>query len=87
MIFPILHYKTPLEEKKIKYNGKFYLVNTRIEICIYKIEKENYCSVISRDIIFSNEKSETILLNYIHDKKTYEDVFDFTTAFMDTLTI
>ena len=41
MVFPILHYKTPLEEKKIKYDGKFYLVNTRVEICIYKIKEEN----------------------------------------------
>ena len=42
-------------------------------------------SVISRDIIFDNGKCETILLNYIYNKKTYDEVFDFTTAFMDTL--
>ena len=85
MFFPILHYRTPLQEKKIKYNAKFYLVNTRVEICIYKIMEGNYCSVISRDIIFDNGKCETILLNYICNKKTYDEVFDFTTAFMDTL--
>lgn len=85
MLFPILHYKTPLEKKKIKYNDKYYLVDSRIEICIYKIEKENYCSVITRDIIFNNGECESILLNYISNKKTYNEVFDFTTSFMDTL--
>lgn len=85
MHFPILHYQTPLEKKKIKYKDNYYLVDSRIEICIYRIEKENYCSVISRDIIFSDGECESILLNYISNKKTYNEVFDFTTSFMDTL--
>ena len=85
MYFPILHYKTPLSEEKLKVDNKYYLVNTRIEICIYKLAEDNFCSVISKDIIFNDGYCKTVLLDYISNKKTYDDVFDFTTAKMKKL--
>ena len=38
--FPKLHMKTPLIEQTIRIKDKVYLVNTRIDICVYKKAKD-----------------------------------------------
>ena len=81
--FPSLYMKTPMVEETLKLKDGVYLVNSRIEICVYKKSKDKYCSVISKDIVFSDGYTETVLLKYIENAKTYDDVLDLTDDFMD----
>lgn len=82
MIFPLLYMNTPLIEEKIKWQDKIYLVHSKIDVCIYKIDTENYCGVISKELIFTNGKKENVLLKYISKMKTYNDVIDLTDEFL-----
>ena len=84
--FPKMYLKTPLVEEKIKIKDRIYLVNTRIEICIYKKEKDNYCSVISKTIVYNDGYEESVLLKYIDKVKNYDDVVDLTDNFMNEYT-
>ena len=84
--FPRLYMKTPMVEETLKLKDGVYLVNSRIEICVYKKSKDEYCSVISKDIVFSDGYTKTVLLKYIENAKTYDDVLDLTDDFMDDYT-
>lgn len=86
MKFPLLYMKTPTIEEKIKWKEKIYIVNSKIEICIYKIDTENYCGVISKDLIFQNGNIESVLLKYIQKEKSYNDVIDLTDNFLEKIT-
>ena len=81
--FPRLYMKTPMVEETLKLKDGVYLVNSRIEICVYKKSENEYCSVISKDIVFSDGYTKTVLLKYIENAKTYDDVLDLTDDFMD----
>jgi len=81
--FPKLWLKTPMIEETIKLEDGIYLVNSRIEICVYKKAKDNYCSVISKDIIYDDGYEESVLLKYIENIKNYDDVLDLTDDFME----
>ena len=85
MYFPKLYFKTPFIEEKIKLNNKTYLVNTRIDIIIYNLKEDEHCAVISKDIVFRNGHSETVLLKYINNVKRYDDVLDLVDEFMSKL--
>lgn len=81
--FPKLYMKTPMIEEELEIKDEVYLINSRIEICVYKKSNDNYCSVISKDIVFSDGYTETVLLKYIENAKSYDDVLDLTDDFMD----
>lgn len=83
--FPRCYIKTPMIEETLKLKDGVYLVNSRIEICVYQKTKDNYCSVISKDIVFSDGYTETILLKYIEGVKSYNDVLDLTDDFMESI--
>ena len=82
MYIPSLYLKTPIVEEKIKQDENFYIVNTRIEIVVYKTNKDDYCAVISKDIMFENF-TESILLKYIKDIKYYDEILDLIDDFME----
>lgn len=84
--FPKMYLKTPMIEESLSLKDGVYLVNSRIEICVYQKAKDNYCSIISKDIVFSDGYTETMLLKYIENAKTYDDVLDLTDDFMDDYT-
>lgn len=83
--FPKMYLKTPMIEESLSLKDGVYLVNSRIEICVYQKAKDNYCSVITKDILFANGQWETILLKYINNIKNYDDVLDLTDEFMESI--
>lgn len=83
--FPKMYLKTPMIEESLSLKDGVYLVNSRIEICVYQKAKDNYCSVISKDIVFSDGYTKTILLKYIEGVKSYNDILDLTDDFMESL--
>ena len=81
--FPKLYLKTPMIEESISLKNGVFLADTRIEVCVYQKADKNYCSVITKDLNFKNGYSETILLKYIDNVQSYDDVLDLTDDFMD----
>lgn len=83
MHFPILYLKTPMIEEKIQQGKRFYIVKTKLEAMVYKIKEDDYRAVITKDIVFNNNHSETVLLKYINGMKSCEDTIDLVDDFMD----
>ena len=83
VLLPNMYMKTPLSEESIQVDDETCIVHTKIDISIYKIGENNYSSVISKDFVFSDGYTESILLEYFTNIRTMDEILDMTDSFLE----
>lgn len=83
MLLPLMRFKTSSKREEINQNKNVYSINTMLDVSIYSKSNNDFCSVILKDLMFDNGFVETILLKYISNAESYDEILDLTDDFLN----